>query len=100
MATIERVETLPLDRMDPLVAEADARGFRALARLVDGWRSGRNRFDRPGEALFLAREDGTVVGVCGLNVDPYLGDPAVRRVRHLYVAVGHQRQGIGTGLIR
>src|SRR5439155_16415461 len=54
---------------------------------------------RPGEALFLATDDRAVVGVCGLTIDPYLADPAVGRVCHLYVAAHLRRQGVGARLV-
>jgi hypothetical protein len=40
-----------------------------------------NRFSRPGEALLIAERGGRWVGVCGLNVDPYLDDRRVGRDR-------------------
>jgi GNAT superfamily N-acetyltransferase len=70
-----------------------------VRRLVEEWHSGANRFDRPGEVLFVAQLSGCVVGVCGLNIDPYARDPAVGRVRHLYVSVGERRKGVGRALI-
>ena len=82
------------------MAQAAATGFQALARLQTEWQSGRNRFDQPGEAIFIATDNGLVVGICGLNRDPYLHDPTVGRVRHLYVAVEHRRKGIGSQLVR
>ena len=100
MIAIERIDCLPIDRLEPLVAQAAATGFQALARLQDEWQSGVNRFDQPGEALFIAADNGCVIGICGLNQDPYLHDPTVGRVRHLYVAVEHRRKGIGSQLVR
>jgi GNAT superfamily N-acetyltransferase len=95
---IERIHSLPIDRLSALVTESNATGFRGLKRLVEDWRSRLNRFNMPGEAFFIAVRDGRVVGVCGLNHDPYLRDPTVGRFRHLYVAVDHRRKGIGTQL--
>jgi GNAT superfamily N-acetyltransferase len=100
MIAIERIDCLPMYWLSALVTEADATGFRGLSRLVGEWQSGGNRFDQPGEALFIATESGRVVGVCGLNRDPYLDDPTVGRIRHLYVAGGHRRNGIGSRLVR
>jgi GNAT superfamily N-acetyltransferase len=100
MVIIERIHSLPIDRLSALLTEADTTGFRGLKRLVEGWRSGLNRFNKTGEALFIAMRDGRVVGVCGLNRDSYLGDPTVGRIRHLYVAVDHRRKGIGSRLVR
>jgi len=73
--------------------------MRLVRRLVDEWRDGSNRFDRPGEALFGAWLDGRLVGVCGLNVDPYAGDDRVGRLRHLYVLSASRRLGVGRALM-
>jgi GNAT superfamily N-acetyltransferase len=67
--------------------------------LLDDWQSGRNRFAQPGEGLFVAQSGERIIGVCGLNVDPYANDPAVGRVRHLYVLSAFRRQGVGRRLV-
>src|SRR5687768_3503278 len=85
-----------------LVMDSEAQGVRFVRRLVDEWATGVNRFDQPGEALFVARRAGAVVGVCGLNIDPYVGrdgERRVGRVRHLYVVSTHRRLGIGDRLL-
>jgi ribosomal protein S18 acetylase RimI-like enzyme len=96
---IERLSHGTIECWSDLVAESLAEGFRFLERLDVEWRSGANRFDKPGEALFLAKSGTRTVGICGLNVDPYAGDPQIGRVRHLYVAASHRRQGIGRALV-
>ena len=96
---IERLLDLPAAHLAPLIAESEQAGLRFVSRLAEEWESGRNRFDRPGEALFGARTDGRLVGVCGLNVDPYAGEPRIGRVRHLYVVIAHRRHGVGRQLV-
>jgi GNAT superfamily N-acetyltransferase len=96
---LHRLHELPPDGLADLVAESERLGFRFVRRLRDEWAAGVNRFDRPGEALFAASLDGRVVGVCGLNADPYASDPRVGRVRHLYVLVAYRRAGIGRRLV-
>ncbi len=98
-ALIERVSDAPTDRLAALLAESEQQGFGFVRRLVQEWETGVNRFDRPGEALFVARVGDDVVGVCGLNVDPYADDPKIGRVRHLYVLVPHRRSGVGEQLV-
>jgi GNAT superfamily N-acetyltransferase len=89
-----------LPNLAALVAESRAAGFRHLVRLRDEWDAGTNRFDREGEAFFVAEVDGRVAGVCGLNRNPF--DPAspVGRVRRLYVAEAYRRTGVATALLR
>src|SRR5712692_9919279 len=67
MVTIERLHDLAA--LAALIAEGGQSGSRFVGRLATEWDSGANRFDKPGEALFVARVDGRPVGVCGLNVD-------------------------------
>ena len=98
-AVIERLGSEPADCLAALVAESERQGFRFVRRLVEEWRSGANRFDRPGEVLFAARSGDDVIGVCGLNVDPYAQDPRTGRVRHLYVLALHRRAGVGEQLV-
>lgn len=47
----------------------------------------------------MARRGDDVVGVCGLNVDPYSHDPAVGRVRRLYVMEACRHAGVGRRLV-
>jgi len=78
-----------------LVTESEQAGMSLVRRLVDEWRDGSNRFDRPGEAVFGAWVEGRLVGVCGLNIDPYVRDERMGRVRHLYVLTACRRHGVG-----
>jgi phosphoribosylglycinamide formyltransferase-1 len=97
-AAIFPLRTPDLD-LGALLAESEQAGLRLVRRLVEEWVSGANRFDRSGEELFGARLDGRVVGVCGLNVDPYAAKEGVGRVRHLYVLSAFRRRGVGRALI-
>jgi GNAT superfamily N-acetyltransferase len=97
--TIHKVEDLAHWCLDGLIAESSALGFRFLRRLADEWYAGTNRFDGPGEALFMATCNRTVVGVCGLNIDPYAQDARTGRVRHLYVVARCRRAGVGQALV-
>ena len=77
-----------------------AEGYWMLTRLLAGWRDGSNRFSRRGEALYGAFYGDELVGVCGLNVDPYIQGKREGRVRHLYVAAPFRRHGAGRILVR
>jgi GNAT superfamily N-acetyltransferase len=96
--SIERLDDRPRP-LAALVADGERGGWRFVRRLADEWASGINRFDRPGEALLGARIGADLVGVCGLNVDPYTPLPGVGRVRHLYVLSTHRGLGIGRSLV-
>src|SRR5712692_11944046 len=97
--SIERLRDLPVEGLGALLAESEEAGSRFVRRLVEEWASGANQFDRPGEVLFGARIGGRLVGLCGLNVDPYAADERVGRVRHLYVLSAFRRLGVGQRLV-
>src|SRR5256886_16923822 len=96
---IERLRGLPVDSLAALIAESEQAGLRFVRRLVEEWGTSANRFDRSGEALFAASVDGQLVGVCGLNIDPYAADDRIGRLRHLYVRPAFRRRGVGRRLV-
>lgn len=99
-ADLELVRTreLPAD-IGTLLESSRREGFDFVERLVRFWEDGSNRFDRPGEVLFQVRKAGRLVAVGGLNVDPYLDEPSVGRIRHVYVLPASRRSGVGAILI-
>lgn len=58
-----------------LRAESLTQNLNMLGRLAENWQSGINRFNAPGEKLLGAFAFGQLVGVCGLNVDPFSQQP-------------------------
>lgn len=95
---VQRIRELPQD-LEEIVRLSLSEDFRAVRRLREEWDSGANRFDRPGEILLEARVGSRLVGVCGLNRDPYARQPELGRLRHLYVHPEFRRRGIGRALV-
>ena len=79
-----------------LLDEAPREGGPFLLRLRDEWASGANRFDGDGEALFGAFADRRLIAVGGLSRDPW--EPALGRLRHLYVLRAWRGRGAGRAL--
>jgi GNAT superfamily N-acetyltransferase len=98
MVTFRKIE-LPIAGIEELQAEARAESYSFLDRLVADWSGGENRFDGPGEILLGGFAEGSLVAVGGLNRDPFLRDPAVGRIRRVYVRAGWRSQGVGRGLV-
>src|SRR5690242_19774230 len=67
-----------------LAQKASLEGFEFVQRTIQDWESGKNRFNKSGEIFYIALIDQNLIGCCGLNIDPYLADPSVARLRHLY----------------
>ena len=82
-----------------LLEESISEKFGALEKLKQNFENGSNTFSKPGEALFSATFEGELLGICGLNVDPYVDDPMIGRVRRLYVIKQARRQGVGSKLV-
>ncbi|MGM0880731.1 MAG: GNAT family N-acetyltransferase [Bacillota bacterium] len=95
------IESVDLSKLETksLVEESLAEGHRHLFRLIDEYKSGKNKFSEKGEGLFAAFYNERVIGICGLNIDPYLNDMTICRVRRLYVLKEFRRHGIGRRLI-
>ena len=98
--SIIRLETLDEGDLRPLVDASEREGFRFVRRVEREWAAGKNRFSRPGEALFGAFVGQRLVGLCGLMLDPYANQPGVARLRNLYVLPEWRGRGIGEGLTR
>jgi len=108
-----RLEELPWD-FAQLKEESEREGFRFLTKLSANWQAGKNRFDQKGECLFGAFSDlssdltsglsfdsekDSLLGIGGLNQDPYLKAPAEGRVRHVYVTSRARRLGLGRKIV-
>jgi GNAT superfamily N-acetyltransferase len=98
--TVTRLSDITADIFVSLVAKSEREGWHFLRRLKEDWATGSNRFDQPGEALFAAWVDDVLVGVCGLNSDPYTSIQSVGRVRRLYVLPEFRGRGIGRNLVQ
>lgn len=96
---IVRLSEIELGLINHLVGESLSQEFRFVERLIREYRSGLNCFNQPGEILLKASVQGVVIGIGGLNRDPYFNDPHVGRLRHLYVASGWRRHGVGRLLV-
>ncbi|SHE15330.1 ADP-ribose pyrophosphatase [Chlamydia abortus] len=94
---VAQVTSLDPESLSSLVKCSQEEGFRHLVRLVKEYEQGENTFSRQGEALFAAIRGEQIVGVCGLNQDPYSQDKT-GRVRRLYVLPEFRRSGIGRKL--
>src|SRR5208337_382031 len=96
---VDPTRDLPFEQIQPLMAESAAAGWNHLGRLREEWQLGVNRFDREGEAFYLAREGERIVAVGGVNVDPFAASPRVGRVRRVYVLAEVRNRGVGRALL-
>jgi GNAT superfamily N-acetyltransferase len=96
---IERVNELAAEELQPLVVASVAEGYDFIERLAREFAENKNRFDKPGEAFFLAYDGDKLVGTTGLNVDPFMGDPTLGRIRRVYLLPEYRGHGTGRRLL-
>jgi GNAT superfamily N-acetyltransferase len=98
---IIKIMAVDLDKANiaDLVIESLNEGHRHIQRLHEEYESGKNRFSGSGEALFAAFLNDRIIGICGLNKDPYLAETGMGRVRRLYVLNAYRRHGVGRKLV-
>ena len=87
------------DGIRELAKIASVDGHQNIETLVNEFDSGVNRFNKPGEALFGAYDAPSILGIGGINIDPYYGLPTVARVRRLFVKPDARRRGVATALM-
>jgi GNAT superfamily N-acetyltransferase len=97
---LKKLDSSHISLIQNLADEASSEGFRFVQRTIDEWKNGVNRFSKRGEILigiFLADK---YIGIGGLNVDPYINDPDIGRIRHVYISQAHRRKGVATFLLK
>ncbi|MBU5344270.1 GNAT family N-acetyltransferase [Paenibacillus lautus] len=95
---VQEVDDLGAIDIAELLTESKREGFRNIHRLVNDYNEGSNRFQHEDEALFECRVGHRVIGICGLNRDPY-SDGSIGRIRRLYVLKEFRHYGAGRRLV-
>jgi N-acetylglutamate synthase-like GNAT family acetyltransferase len=95
---VQEVDDLGAVDTAELLIESEKEGFRNIHRLVNEYNEGINRFQHEDEALFGCRVGHRVIGICGLNRDPY-SDGSIGRLRRLYVLKEFRHHGAGRRLV-
>lgn len=96
---IRRIQNINSLTLKSLVIDSVKEGISFVSISVEDWTSGINRFDKNGEIFFGAYVNDEIVGMGGLNIDPYTNLSNIGRVRHLYVCSKFRRQNIGKQLM-
>lgn len=79
--------------------EAIGEGYAFIERTIGDWNNGNNKFSAPGESLWGLISGTALIGIGGLNRDPYTSDPNIGRVRHLYIRPNYRRNGYASALM-
>ncbi|MFX0022598.1 MAG: GNAT family N-acetyltransferase [Candidatus Hermodarchaeota archaeon] len=95
----KQINASNLDLIENLATEAHFEGFEFVKRTIFEWKSGLNDFSKQGEILFGICISDLCIGLGGLNVDPYINNPNIGRVRHVYISPKYRRKGLGILLL-
>ena len=85
-----------------LEIEANKESFIAISKMIEEFKSGKNRFDQPGEFLLTAYDQGKLIACGGLNQQWNENDVETRigRVRRFYVLPEYRKHGVGKQLLQ
>ncbi|MGE1053145.1 GNAT family N-acetyltransferase, partial [Bacillus sp. GFa4/2] len=73
--------------------------FNFLIRLINGYKNKVNVFNKTGECLYGIFQGDMLIGVGGLNEDPYTKDNKIGRLRRFYISRDYRRLGLGNLLL-
>lgn len=96
---IEEIETLDKSAIQELLMESESQGYHYLTKMVSQWESGENRFARGNEKLICFKENEKVIGIGGINEEPYLRRKGYGRLRDVFVLTKYRRNHIGRQIV-
>jgi ribosomal protein S18 acetylase RimI-like enzyme len=82
-----------------LLEESRRNHQRMIVKLIEQWESGENDFGKENEKYWGYFSEDRLIGVGGVNEDPYLKKNIYGRMRHLWVLEAFRRRGIGKALV-
>ena len=99
MAHIQKVTSLTLESLQSILDSSLSEGYTFIQKLWDEYDSGKVTFTEHGDILLGCYDDGRLVAIGGIHADPYLNNPTIGRIRHVYVLPEYRRSGIGRELV-
>ncbi|HDR7794390.1 TPA: GNAT family N-acetyltransferase [Bacillus luti] len=96
---IKKIEDLLECESNHLVKESKKEGFHFLTKLRNEYENNINTFRKIGECLYGIFQDEELIGIGGVNVDPYTEDTKVGRLRRFYISKDYRRRGLGNMLL-
>lgn len=91
---IFKFDNIEINNIDELISDSLIDGFNFVKRTKEEWLSLKNDFSRKGEVFYGIKLDDKIVAIGELNIDPYLNNSQIGRVRHVYVHRMYRRQGL------
>ncbi|PEY25750.1 GNAT family N-acetyltransferase [Bacillus anthracis] len=96
---IQQIKDLMIYEHDHLVQESKEEGFNFLIKLISEYENKINTFNKTGECLYGIFQGKKLIGIVGLNEDPYTENNKIGRLRRFYIAKDYCRIGLGKLLL-
>ncbi|MGR5876884.1 GNAT family N-acetyltransferase [Bacillus pacificus] len=96
---IQQIEDLMLYEHNYLVQESKEEGFNFLIKLISEYENKINTFNKTGECLYGIFQGEKLIGIGGLNEDPYTENNKISRLRRFYILKNYRRIGLGKLLL-
>ncbi|WP_242252706.1 GNAT family N-acetyltransferase [Bacillus cereus group sp. BfR-BA-01379] len=96
---IQEIENLKKYVFNHLVQESEEEGFNFLKKLISDYENKINTFNKIGECLYGIFQGEKLIGIGGLNEDPYTENNKVGRLRRFYISKDYRRIGLGNLLL-
>ncbi|HDR7339515.1 TPA: GNAT family N-acetyltransferase, partial [Bacillus anthracis] len=96
---IQQIENLMKYEFKYLVQESKEEGFKFLKKLINEYENELNTFNKSGECLYGIFQGEKLIGIGGLNADPYTENNKIGRLRRFYIAKDYRRIGLGKLLL-
>lgn len=96
---IQQIENLMKYEFKYLVQESKEEGFKFLKKLINEYENELNTFNKSGECLYGIFQGEKLIGIGGLNTDPYTENNKIGRLRRFYIAKDYRRIGLGKLLL-
>ncbi|HGH7182063.1 GNAT family N-acetyltransferase [Bacillus cereus] len=96
---IQQIEDLMIYEYDYLVQESKDEGFNFLLKLINEYENEINTFNKTVECLYGIFQGEKLIGIGGLNVDPYTENNKIGRLRRFYISKDYRRTGLGNLLL-
>ncbi|MGH0593488.1 GNAT family N-acetyltransferase [Bacillus pretiosus] len=95
----QQIEDLMKYEHDYLVQESKEEGFNFLIKLISEYENKINIFNKTGECLYGIFQGEKLIGIGGLNEDPYTENNTIGRLRRFYISKNYRRKGLGNLLL-
>ncbi|MGG0124556.1 GNAT family N-acetyltransferase [Bacillus paranthracis] len=96
---IKQIENLMKYEFKYLVQESKEEGFNFLKKLINEYENKLNTFNKTGECLYGIFQGEKLIGIGGLNKDPYTENNKIGRLRRFYISKDYRRIGLGKSLL-